>query len=101
MGLNRTEAETRAQRLYDAAPHLPILTLVLMIGAAIGVMLLLTSFAVPDMSRRVLLTLGFTLAVLLGGGVLVVVVVMAGHGRDRGGRRPPRRGPGGPSRRRR
>jgi hypothetical protein len=72
VSLNRTEAETRAQRLYDAAPHLPILTLVLMIGAAVGVVLLLTSFAVPDMSRRVLLTLAFTLAVLLGGTLYLV-----------------------------
>jgi len=72
VALNRTEAETRAQRLYDAAPHLPILTLVLMIGAGIGVILLLTSFAVPDMSRRVLLVLGTTLALLLGGTLYLV-----------------------------
>jgi len=72
VSLNRTEAETRSQRLDDAAPHLPLLTLILMIGAAIGVTLLLTSFAVPDMSRRVLLTLGFSLAILLGGTLYLV-----------------------------
>ena len=72
VGLNRTQAETRSQRLYDAAPHLPLLTLVLMIGAAIGVTLLLTSFAVPDMKRKVLLTLGFALAILLGGTLYLV-----------------------------
>ena len=72
VGLNRAETEARNQRLYDAAPHLPILTLVLMIGAALGVVLFLSSFAVPDMSRRVLLTLTTVLAILLGGTLYLV-----------------------------
>ena len=70
--LNRTITETRNQRLYDAAPHLPLLTIILMIGSAIGVILALGSLAVPDMRRSVLLVLITTLAVLLGGTLYLV-----------------------------
>lgn len=72
VGLNRSMTESRNQRLYDAAPHLPLLTIILMICGAIGIVLALTSFAVPDMTRRVLLVLATTLAVLLGGTLYLV-----------------------------
>lgn len=70
--LNRTMTESRNQRLYDAAPHLPLLTIILMIASAVGIVLALSSLAVPDMSRRVLLILASTLAVLLGGTLYLV-----------------------------
>jgi len=72
VGLNRTVSETRSQRLYDAAPHLPLLTIILMVGAAIGVVLALSSLAVTDMRRRVVLILATSLAVLLGGTLYLV-----------------------------
>ena len=72
VSLNRSKTEARNQRLYDAEPHLPILTIALMIGGAIGVVLALGTFAVPDMSRRVLLSLTTILAILLGGTLYLV-----------------------------
>jgi len=72
VGLNRTQSEARMTRLNEASPHLPILTLVLMIIAVVGVVLILTSFAIPDMRRRVLLGLAFSLAFLLGGTLYLV-----------------------------
>ena len=72
VGLNRSQSEARAARLHEASPHLPILTLALMITALVGVVLLVSSFATPDMRRRVLLSLALCVALLLGG-VLVLV----------------------------
>ena len=66
VGLNRTQSEARATRLNEAAPHLPVLTLALMIFAVVTVVLILSSFAVADMRRRVLLALALPLALLLG-----------------------------------
>lgn len=66
VGLNRAQSEARATRLNEAAPHLPVLTLGLMIFAVVTVVLILTSFAVADMRRRVLLALALPLALLLG-----------------------------------
>ena len=67
VGLNRTQSETRQMRLYEAKPHLPQLTVILMIVSIIGVILLLCSFAIPDIRRRVLVPIALALAVLLGG----------------------------------
>lgn len=66
VALNRAQSEARTTRLNEAKPHLPVLTLALMIIAVIGVVLILSSFAVPDMRRRVLFALALSLAVLLG-----------------------------------
>lgn len=70
--LNRSIAEARGQRLYDAAPHLPLLTIVLMTGGVLTVVLLVSSLAVPDMKRRVLVVLAGSLAVLLGSTLFLV-----------------------------
>ena len=72
VSLNRTQSEARAARLHESSPHLPVLTLALMIFAIVGVVLLVASFATPDMRRRVLLILSFSIALLLGG-VLILV----------------------------
>lgn len=66
VGLNRAQSEARATRLNEASPHLPVLTLALMIFAVVTVVLILSSFAVADMRRRVLLALALPLALLLG-----------------------------------
>ena len=72
VGLNRLQTEARNAREYDAAPHLPLLTLILMIGAVLCVVLAVSSFAVPDMSRRVLIPLAMIFALLLGSTVFLV-----------------------------
>lgn len=66
VSLNRSQSEARMTRLNEASPHLPVFTLTLMVVAVIGVILILSSFAVPDMRRRVLFALALSLAVLLG-----------------------------------
>jgi len=72
VGLNRLQTEARNSRNYDAAPHLPLLTLILMIGAVLCVVLAVSSFAVPDMNRRILLPLAMIFALLLGSTVFLV-----------------------------
>lgn len=72
VGLNRTQSEMRQLRLYEASPHLPQTTIILMIAAVIFVVLLLTSFAIADIRRRVLVPLALVLAVLLGGTLYLV-----------------------------
>jgi hypothetical protein len=67
VGLNRAQTEARSTRLYEAAPHLPALTVALMVISIISVVLLLTSFAIADMRRGALLGLGLGMATLLGG----------------------------------
>lgn len=72
VGLNRTQSESRQMRLYEARPHLPQLTIVLMIASVIGVILLLCSLAIPDIRRRVLVPIALAMAVLLGGTLYLV-----------------------------
>ena len=72
VGLNRTQTEARQLRLYEASPHLPQLTIILVIMSVIFVMLLLTSLAAADIRRRVLFTLSMALAVLLGGTLYLI-----------------------------
>jgi hypothetical protein len=72
VSLSRSQSEARLVRLNEASPNLPILTLVLMIAAVIGAVLLLTSFAIPDMRRNVLLVLATAMAALLGGTLYVI-----------------------------
>ncbi len=72
VSLNRQQTEARAARLFDAQPNLPVLTLAILVMAVIGVMLVITTLAVPDMRRRVLLTLALLLAALLGGTLFMI-----------------------------
>ncbi|MEY4174388.1 MAG: hypothetical protein RI900_1553 [Actinomycetota bacterium] len=72
VGLNRTQSETRQMRLYEARPHLPQLTIVLMIASVIGVIMLLCSLAIPDIRKRVLVPIALAMAVLLGGTLYLV-----------------------------
>jgi len=72
VSLNRSQSEARTLRLYEASPHLPVLTVALMIISIIGVLLLLMSFAHHDMKRKVLLGFGIVLALLLGGTLFLV-----------------------------
>jgi ABC-type amino acid transport substrate-binding protein len=72
VSLNRQQTEARASRIFEAQPQLPTLTVVLMVVAVLGVMLALSSLAVPDMRRRVLVLLVGLLATLLGGTLLLV-----------------------------
>lgn len=72
VALNRAQSEARLVRLNEASPHLPLLTVVLMISAVIGAVLLLTSFAIPDMRRKVLLALATAMAGLLGGTLYII-----------------------------
>ncbi len=72
VSLNRQQTEARASRIFEAQPQLPTLTVILMVVAVLGVMLALSSLAVPDMRRRVLVLLVGLLATLLGGTLLLV-----------------------------
>lgn len=72
VGLNRSQSEARQMRLYEAKPHLPQLTIILMITSIIGVILLLCSLAIPDIRRRALLPIALAMAVLLGGTLYLV-----------------------------
>jgi hypothetical protein len=72
VSLNRAQSEARLTRLNEASPHLPLLTIMLMIAAVVGAVLLLTSFAIPDMRRKVLLILGTAMAALLGGTLYII-----------------------------
>ncbi|MBU6316866.1 MAG: hypothetical protein KGR47_10195 [Acidobacteria bacterium] len=72
VGLNRTQSETRQMRIYESRPHLPQLTIVLMIASIVGVILLLCSLATPDLRRRVLVPIALAMAVLLGGTLYLV-----------------------------
>lgn len=72
VSLSRSQSEARLIRLNEASPHLPLLTIALMITAVIGAVLLLTSFAIPDMRRKVLLVLGTAMAALLGGTLYII-----------------------------
>lgn len=72
VGLNRAQSEARMSRLNEAAPNLPVLTIALMIGAVLIVLLAVSSLAIADMRRGVVLTMGLVLALLLGGVLLLV-----------------------------
>ena len=72
VSLNRQQTEARASRIYDAEPHLPLFTIVLMVGAVLFVVLALATFAVPDMRRGILLALTGVLALLLGGTLVMI-----------------------------
>lgn len=70
--LSRQQSEARSDRLFDAQPNLPVLTLTMLVVAVIGVLLAISTLAVPDMRRGVLLTLALLFAVLLGGTLFMI-----------------------------
>ncbi len=72
VSLNRQQTEARASRLFDAQPNLPVLTLTMLVIAIVGVLTVITTLAVPDMRRRVLISLALLLAVLLGGTLFLI-----------------------------
>lgn len=72
VSLNRQQTEARANRIFEAQPQLPTLTVALMVIAFLGVVLALSSLAVPDMRQRVLLVLVGLLATLLGGTIFMI-----------------------------
>lgn len=72
VSLNRQQTEARASRINDASPNLPVYALVLMVVAVLGVLLALSSLAVPDMRRRVVFLFVGTLATLLGGTLFLI-----------------------------
>ena len=72
VGLNRAQTEARLLRLHEAKPNLPLLTIIVMIGSILFALVMVSTFAVPDMKRSVLLSLGFALAFLLGGTLVLV-----------------------------
>jgi len=72
VSLDRTQSEMRQLRLYEASPHLPQTTIIIMIASVLLVILVLTSFAIADIRRRVLLPMSFALATLLGGTLYLV-----------------------------
>ena len=72
VSLDRTQSEMRQLRLYEASPHLPQTTIIIMIASVILVILLLSSFAIADIRRRVLVPMALVLATLLGGTLYLV-----------------------------
>lgn len=72
VSLNRQQTENRASRIYDAEPHLPLFTVILMVSAVIFVVLALATFAVTDMRRGLVLGLVGALALLLGSTLVMV-----------------------------
>jgi polar amino acid transport system substrate-binding protein len=72
VSLNRQQTEARASRIYDAEPHLPLFTVILMLSAVIFVVTALATFAVTDMRRGFVLGLVGALALLLGSTLFMV-----------------------------
>jgi polar amino acid transport system substrate-binding protein len=72
VSLNRQQTEARASRIYDAEPHLPLFTVILMLSAMIIVVLALSTIAVTDMRRGFVLGLVGALALLLGSTLFMV-----------------------------
>lgn len=72
VSLNRQQTEARANRIFDSRPNLPVYALVMLVVAVMGVLLALSSLAVPDMRRRVLFLLVGLLATLLGGTLFLI-----------------------------
>jgi polar amino acid transport system substrate-binding protein len=72
VSLNRQQTEARASRINDSRPNLPVYALVLMVLAVLGVLLALSSLAIPDMRQRVVFLFVGTLAALLGGTLFLI-----------------------------
>jgi hypothetical protein len=70
--LDRQRSEARRLRLTEMVPSIPTVVLVLMFLAVLGVVLTLTSLALPPIRRRNLGGITLTIAVLLGGTLLLV-----------------------------
>ena len=72
VSLNRSQTEARLLRIHEANKNLPVLTIIVMIGSILFALAVVSTFAVTDMKRGVLLSLGFALAFLLGGMLVLV-----------------------------
>lgn len=70
--LDRQRSEARRLRLTEMVPSIPTVVLLLMFLAVLGVVLALTSLALPPIRRRNLGAITFTIALLLGGTLLLV-----------------------------
>ena len=70
--LDRQRAEARRLRLTEAVPSIPTLVLLLMVTAVLGVVLALTTLALPAIRRRNLAAISLVIAVLLGGTLFLV-----------------------------
>lgn len=70
--LDRQRSEARRLRLTEAVPSIPTLVLVLMVLAVLGVVLALTTFALPPIRRRNLGAISLVIAVLLGATLFLV-----------------------------
>jgi hypothetical protein len=70
--LDRQRAEARRLRLTEAVPSIPTLVLLLMVTAVLGVVLALTTLALPPIRRRNLAAISLVIAVLLGGTLFLV-----------------------------
>ena len=72
VALNRAQSEARLTRVNEASTNIPTLTIVLMIVAVLAVILALSSLAIKDMRRAVLVPVALLLATLLGGSLFLV-----------------------------
>lgn len=70
--LDRQRSEARRLRLTEAVPSIPSLVLMLMVLAVLGVVLALTTFALPPIRRRNLGAISLVIAVLLGATLFLV-----------------------------
>lgn len=72
LALDRLRSESRRLRLTEAVPSIPALVLTLMFVAVLGVVVALTTFALPAIRRRSLGAITLTVAVLLGSTLFLV-----------------------------
>jgi hypothetical protein len=72
LALDRLRSESRRLRLTEAVPSIPALVLTLMFLAVLGVVIALTTFALPAIRRRSLGAITLTVAVLLGSTLFLV-----------------------------
>ena len=70
--LDRQRSEARRLRLTEAVPSIPSLVLMLMVLAVLGVVLALTTFALPPIRTRNLGAISVVIAVLLGATLFLV-----------------------------
>jgi len=72
LGLDRQRSEARRLRLTEAVPSIPSVVLVLMFLAILGVVLALTTLALPKIRRRNVAAITLAIGLLLGGTLFLV-----------------------------
>lgn len=72
LALDRQRSESRRLRLTEMVPSIPVLVLMLMFVAVLGVVLALCTLALPAIRRRNLLAIAGMIALLLGGTLYLV-----------------------------